>query len=432
MKCISRALLLFSLSLCLGAEAADPPGLPGRLPGKLPGQQPPAAAKAAPAIGAAAPLAAQPRDQEPCCGVTAVDMRTGMVTAREISSGRTFQFKVANPAQLRGLKVGQAVAADFRTGKVSVRPAGAEPVNGIVVNPAEPVGQGMSSTASAATAGSKKTKTTGGGLPPLPTPDLKVPEGDTAMAIRGAAPSSGGQVGSGATATSQAASAQEPADEDAQDDPEPVEKPKPRAVAMKLPTMRAGAKGTKLTEYADAQKMLDEIAKGISAKEIDVALVGGEKYKINKCLGVKASAGTFKLKFASPNARIEGSGARLTFRINSVSINALKLRMKPNASNPLKLCHWSKKFTVGGAATNITYELRFDPILDLEQCKLGSLGIVKHRLDIGGLNLKPLQNDLDRAAKNMIEDAYNNAANLNMNDRIIASSNAFLGVKCKK
>lgn len=196
--------------------------------------------------------------------------------------------------------------------------------------------------------------------------------------------------------------------------------------------MRAGAKGTKLTEYADAQKMLDEIAKGIAAKEIDVALLGGEKYKINKCLGVKASAGTLRLKFASPNARIEGSGARLTFRINSVSINALKLRMKPNASNPLKPCHWSKKFTVGGAATDISYELRFDPVLDLEQCKLGSLGSVKHRLDIGGLNLKPLQNDLDRAAKNMIEDAYNNAANINMTDRIIASANAFLGVKCKK
>ncbi len=371
----------------------------------------------------------------PCCNVTAIDARTGMVTAREKATGRTFQFKVTNPAQLRGLKVGQAVAADFKTGKVSVHLAGAAPINGVLVKPAEPVGQGMSSTASAATSGSKKTRTTGGGLDSIKpdTSNVKASEGDTAMASRGKpATSSGGQAGTGAKGQSQAASAQEPPDDDAQDDAEPVEKPKPRAVAMKLPTMRAGAKGTKLAEYADAQKMLDAIAQGIAAREIDIALLGGEKYKINKCLGVKASAGTFKLKFASPNARIEGSGARLTFRIDRVSINALKIRMKPNAGNPLKVCHWSKKFTVGGAASDVRYELRFDPILDLQQCKLGSMGNVKHRLDIGGLNLKPLQNDLDRAAKNMLEDAFNNALNLNMGDRIMASANAFLGVQCHK
>ena len=221
-------------------------------------------------------------------------------------------------------------------------------------------------------------------------------------------------------------------DTDAQDDDEPIEKPRARKQPPSGPTLRSGAKPTSLRDYPDAQKMLDEIAKGIAAKEIDIALLGGEKYKINSCLGVKASAGTFRLKFASPNARIEGSGARLTFRIDSVSINALKIRMKPNAGNPLKLCHWSKKFTVGGAATDIRYELRFDPILDLQQCKLGSLGDVKERFDIGGLNLKPLQNDLDRAAKNMIEDAFNNAANFNIGDRIVASVNAFLGVQCHK
>ena len=379
----------------------------------------------------------------PCCGVTAIDARAGIATAREAATGRTFQFKVANPAQLKGLKVGQKIHANFGTRKVSLD--GLQPCCNMV-NLSAQGSSPMGATASGATSGSTKTKTTtGGGLGSIKTDtsNVKASEGDTATAMRGkpahtadkrgATTSSGGQAGTGAKATSQAASAQEPPDDDAQDDPEPVERPKPRAVAsLRLPTMRAGAKGTKLTEYADAQKLLDAIAQGIAAREIDIALLGGEKYKINKCLGVKASAGTFKLKFASPNARIEGSGARLTFRINSVSINALKIRMKPNAGNPLKPCHWSKRFGVGGAAKDITYELRFDPVLDLEQCKLGSMGNVKHRLDIGGLNLKPLQNDLDRAAKNMLEDAFNNALNLNMGDRIVASANAFLGVQCKK
>lgn len=259
---------------------------------------------------------------------------------------------------------------------------------------------------------------------PVTAPRSEAPAPDTeSIADRGA-------VGDGDAGVQDDADAQD--DEDAQDDDEPIEKPSARNAPPPGPTLRSGAKPTHLQDYPDAQKMLDEIAKGIAAKEIDVALIGGEKYKINGCLGVKASSGTFRLKFASPNARIEGSGARLTFRIDRVSINALKIRMKPNAGNPLKPCHWSKKFTVGGAATDIHYELRFDPILDLQQCKLGSLGNVKHRLDIGGLNLKPLQNDLDRAAKNMLEDAFNNAANFNMSDRIIASANAFLGVQCHK
>ncbi|MGH9670012.1 MAG: hypothetical protein ACRD3A_07880, partial [Terriglobales bacterium] len=189
---------------------------------------------------------------------------------------------------------------------------------------------------------------------------------------------SGSQAGAGAKGQSQAASAQAPPDDDAQDDSEPAEKPKPRAT-LRLPTMRGGAKGTKLQDYPDAQKLLDEIAKGIAAKEIDVALLGGEKYMINKCLGIKASAGTFRVKLASPNARIEGSGARLTFRVDRVSLNALKIRMRPNPGNPLKVCHFSKKFGVGGSASDVRYELRFDPILDLQQCKLGSVGNVKHR-----------------------------------------------------
>lgn len=57
---------------------------------------------------------------EPCCGITAIDTRTGIVTAREIGSKRTFQFEVKNAALLRSLKVGQPISVDFGTRKVSV------------------------------------------------------------------------------------------------------------------------------------------------------------------------------------------------------------------------------------------------------------------------------------------------------------------------
>jgi hypothetical protein len=57
---------------------------------------------------------------EPCCNITGVDAATGLFTARETATGRTFQFKPTDAALLRSLKPGQTVFADFATQKVSV------------------------------------------------------------------------------------------------------------------------------------------------------------------------------------------------------------------------------------------------------------------------------------------------------------------------
>jgi len=69
---------------------------------------------------------------EPCCNVTAIDARTHVVTAREMRTGRTFQFKAADTKLLPSLRIGQAVHADFTTMKVSVNPDGATPCCAIV------------------------------------------------------------------------------------------------------------------------------------------------------------------------------------------------------------------------------------------------------------------------------------------------------------
>jgi hypothetical protein len=64
---------------------------------------------------------------DPINGVVSVDARSGVVTARENASGRTFQFKLDDTALAGAIKAGQIVDADFKTGKVTVRPAEAEP-----------------------------------------------------------------------------------------------------------------------------------------------------------------------------------------------------------------------------------------------------------------------------------------------------------------
>ncbi len=70
--------------------------------------------------------------------ITAINAKTGLVTAKEIKTGKTFQFKV-NPSEpvnvaklLKSLKVGQKVFSDFTKGVVSVSPDGTEPCCEIV------------------------------------------------------------------------------------------------------------------------------------------------------------------------------------------------------------------------------------------------------------------------------------------------------------
>lgn len=93
-------------------------------------------------VGAADAVQAQrtksSTDGEPCCAITAIDAAKGIATARD-KAGKTFQFSVKDAALLKSLRVGQAVFADFTTGKVRIH--GAEPCCGIVsANPATSAG----------------------------------------------------------------------------------------------------------------------------------------------------------------------------------------------------------------------------------------------------------------------------------------------------
>jgi hypothetical protein len=76
----------------------------------------------------------------PCCAIAAIDTRTGIVTARDTASQRTFQFKAGDAALLRSLKVGQKVFADFTANTVTLT-ANARPccriIQAAAVAPAE-------------------------------------------------------------------------------------------------------------------------------------------------------------------------------------------------------------------------------------------------------------------------------------------------------
>ncbi|HVS18517.1 MAG TPA: ABC transporter C-terminal domain-containing protein [Planctomycetota bacterium] len=184
----------------------------------------------------------------------------------------------------------------------------------------------------------------------------------------------------------------------------------------------------------------DELAKwlvdNLRGREIDVALLGGEKYMINSCFGIKVSSGTFKLKLENPSVRFENSGIVVSFGIDRVGFSAIKLRMKPNP-NILETCSFSRKFEVGGSMEDVRLTLRLDPLYDPERCRLGAVTDLNPEVRIGNLNLKPLQNDLDRMAKNMVEDSLTFALQVTsdgmlsaLGDLLLSAMDQFLEADC--
>ena len=79
--------------------------------------------------------------EPPCCNVSAIDARTGLVTAKVRATGKTFQFK-ADAAARRSLKVGSAVFANFKTNQISLdgKNACCQIVAARRVRPTEPAG----------------------------------------------------------------------------------------------------------------------------------------------------------------------------------------------------------------------------------------------------------------------------------------------------
>ena len=57
---------------------------------------------------------------EPCCGITSVNVKSGLVKARALDGSRTFQFTVKDKSTLSQLRVGQQIYADFGTRQVSI------------------------------------------------------------------------------------------------------------------------------------------------------------------------------------------------------------------------------------------------------------------------------------------------------------------------
>jgi hypothetical protein len=370
-----------------------------------------------------------------CCTITSINRRTGTITAEDRATQRKYEIAINNAVLLHRLKRGQSVDIDPDTQKATIE--GIDGRFALYDENAAREAQSEEPPAAAPTA-SQVAPSAEAAQPEAPSPVIPPSRAPShaqaerpAQSERQPAPPPARDKGlskKGQPARGQ--KAQDPPDDDANEDEDPDP---PKMARIKGRRLGAGDRGigkpVRLDKYPDAQGFLRKVADAMARREIDVSLIGGEKYMVNKCFGIKVRAGNFKMRLASPNARLEGTAAKLSFRVERISMNGISLRMRPN-SNVLKPCHFGKKFSVGGSASDVRIEFRFDPVMDLASCKFGSFGEVRARIDIGNLNLKPLQNDLDRMAKNAIEDALNNVFKNDPVDQVYQTIDDVLEVDC--
>lgn len=67
----------------------------------------------------------------PCCSITSVDRKTGIVTAMNTATGETFEIRLRDAAQVGNIKIGDQVSTDVRTRQVTVHSF--QPVEGILI-----------------------------------------------------------------------------------------------------------------------------------------------------------------------------------------------------------------------------------------------------------------------------------------------------------
>lgn len=259
-----------------------------------------------------------------------------------------------------------------------------------------------------------KTGSNSGSLDKLDTDTSKITaaEGTTATAIRGATaapPSSSARFGQTFKLRGQISSDSEN-NGNAQD---PANVPHPLALPPSTMTPFALPAGKMfLKDLPNIQQIAANAGSRLGQQTINVALLGQHKYMIADCLGVKVSVGTFNLKLGSPSISIVDEGVVASYRIDHVSFTAFKLRFRPDVTDLAQPCHFSGRVELGGAANNVTIELRYNPVIDIEKCRVGEPGHLYLHIDIGSIHLEPLPpgvSGLEDMFKDMVVDALNDS-----------------------
>lgn len=197
-----------------------------------------------------------------------------------------------------------------------------------------------------------------------------------------------------------------------------------------LAATRLSTNTRRLKDDPNIQTYLDVAKYGLNGFEIHTTLLAGHKYMLADCLGIKVHAGEFVLKIPDPDLRVENTGLVLTFSIPQITMTAVSFRFRPDLTDAAQPCHFSGAQGIGATAENVRLEFHFDPILDLEKCKIGSMGHITQIWRIGKLRMAPLPTAVADLTANIAEDALTYLSNFNVVDRLVAGLNGAAGSQC--
>jgi len=172
------------------------------------------------------------------------------------------------------------------------------------------------------------------------------------------------------------------------------------------PTASA-ASALRLADHPRRDELALWIEDALRGREIDVALLGGHKYMINDCLGVKASSGKFKLKLDNPSVHFQNTGLVIKFSIPHASISVVKIRIRPTRTCS-KLCkfrrqvrsrrrRWRTSRCAGTWIRSSTFRVGPDAILTTEIEACGIENLITGRCSGSGTTVVELQLELAEA-----------------------------------
>src|SRR5579884_3641394 len=222
----------------------------------------------------------------PCCAVTAIDARSGLVTAKENATSRAFTFK-ANATVLSGLHAGSPVYANFASKQVSIN--GVAPCCAIVSLSPAPVSS-QTPAAASGNAGAKNAASVPLKIVPLP----RIQDLQLKGVVSPDSENKGGESDPKATL--------------------------PGVHSVSLVSVQA-TRAERLRDDPNALQILQAVAHSLGGFQVHLALLAGHKYMVNSCLGIKASAGNFDLVVPDPDLRTDNTGLVLTFSVSQILFN---------------------------------------------------------------------------------------------------------------
>ena len=158
----------------------------------------------------------------------------------------------------------------------------------------------------------------------------------------------------------------------------------------------------RLRDHEQAVEVLSQAAELFQGWAIDVALLDGMSILINDCLGLKVSVGVLALRLNGFTFEIDDNGIELDFRVDRTDLTAIEIQAKPSLRNG---CGWGKPFEIGGTAKDVQIRVRFALDVHVDDCHVPRLTDAEVFVRVGSVDLRPLPNALDEAARKIVEES---------------------------